>query len=310
LQSLQNRLKPSGYSSASESVKDFHVIIKRIEFRSNLVVSPVLQFFLMWDLRQIISLNDWKKKNKLQLKDWFEVIAEMEVAISMASLVHNEPGWCFPEIDSAYFHLQAEAIGHPLIPVATRVTNDFSMEGTGKIAVITGSNMAGKSTFLRSLGTNIVLALMGAPVCAERMKLSDMELISSMRVSDNLAESTSTFYAELKKLQYIIESVNRKEPVFILLDEVLRGTNSTDRHKGSRALIRQLLRGKAVAVMATHDTDLAHSESAADASVTNYYFEGKIINDELYFDYKIKKGICESLNATTLMKKIGIHFQD
>jgi len=310
LQSLQNRLKPSGYSSASASVKDFHVILKRIEFRSNLVVSPILQFFLMWDLRQIISLNEWKKKNKLQLSDWFEVIAEMEVAISMASLVHNEPGWCFPEIDSAYFHLQAEAIGHPLIPVTTRVTNDFSMEGTGKIAVITGSNMAGKSTFLRSLGTNIVLGLMGAPVCAERMKLSDMELISSMRVSDNLAENTSTFYAELKKLQYIIESVNRKEPVFILLDEVLRGTNSTDRHKGSRALIRQLLQGKAVAVMATHDTDLAHSESVADPSVTNYYFEGKIIHDELYFDYKIKKGICESLNATTLMKKIGIHFQD
>jgi DNA mismatch repair ATPase MutS len=310
LQSLQNRLKPSGYSSASVSVNDFHVILKRIEFRSNLVVSPILQFFLMWDLRQIISLTEWKKKNKLQLNDWFDVIAEMEVAISMASLVHNEPGWCFPEIDSAYFHLQAEAIGHPLIPVSNRVNNDFSMEGTGKIAMITGSNMAGKSTFLRSLGTNIVLALMGAPVCAERMKLSDMELISSMRVSDNLAENTSTFYAELKKLQYIIESVNRKEPVFILLDEVLRGTNSTDRHKGSRALIRQLLQGKAVAVMATHDTDLAHSESAADPSVTNYYFEGKIINDELYFDYKIKKGICESLNATTLMKKIGIHFQD
>jgi Ca2+/Na+ antiporter len=310
LQSLQNRLKPPGYDSASAAIRDFHGILKRFDMRLNMLVFFFLNAFLLWDLRQILSLNDWKNKNRTYLHEWFGVIAEIEVAISMASLVHNEPGWCFPETDSAYFHLQAEAIGHPLIPVATRVTNDFSMEGTGKIAVITGSNMAGKSTFLRSLGTNIVLALMGAPVCAERMKLSDMELISSMRVSDNLAENTSTFYAELKKLQYIIESVNRKEPVFILLDEVLRGTNSTDRHKGSRALIRQLLQGKAVAIMATHDTDLAHSESAADPSVTNYYFEGKIINDELYFDYKIKKGICESLNATTLMKKIGIHFQD
>ncbi len=310
LQTLQKRLTPSGYSSASASVKDFHIILKRIEFRSNLVVSPVLQFFLMWDLRQIISLNEWKKKNKLQLHGWFDVIAEMEVTVSLASLVYNEPAWCFPEIHENYFYFKAGKIGHPLIPPETRISNDFEMQGTGKIALITGSNMAGKSTFLRSLGVNTVLALMGSPVCAEHMKLSMMELISSMRVSDNLAENTSTFYAELKKLQYIIGAVNRKEAVFILLDEVLRGTNSNDRHKGSQALIRQLLQSKAVAVMATHDTDLANSESAADPSVTNYHFEGKIINDELYFDYKIKKGICESLNATTLMKKIGIHFQD
>jgi DNA mismatch repair ATPase MutS len=134
-------------------------------------------------------------------------------------------------------------------------------------------------------------------------------MISSMRVADNLAENTSTFYAELKKLHYIIEAVDRKEQVFILLDEVLRGTNSTDRHKGTQALVRQLIRQNAVALIATHDTDLAHSESS-DHAVTNYHFEGKILNDELYFDYKIKKGVCESLNATTLMKKIGIHFED
>ena len=310
LQSLQNRLKPDGYDSASQAMRDFHSILKRFDMRLNMLVFFFLNAFFLWDLRQILALNNWKKKNQSYLHEWFSVIAEMEVAISMASLVHNEPDWCFPGVDSSYFHLAATAIGHPLIPATTRITNDFAMEGTGKIAVITGSNMAGKSTFLRSLGTNIVLALMGAPVCSVSMRLSTMKLISSMRVSDNLAENTSTFYAELKKLQYIIEAVNRKEPVFILLDEVLRGTNSNDRHKGSQALIRQLLQCKAVAVMATHDTDLANSESAADPSVTNYHFEGKIISDELYFDYKIKKGICESLNATTLMKKIGIHFQD
>ncbi|HEY4935517.1 MAG TPA: hypothetical protein VII44_03000, partial [Puia sp.] len=309
LQSLQNRLKPTGYTSASAAIKDFHGILKKIEFRSNLVVSPILQFILIWDIRQILSLNEWKKKNKHQLNDWFAVIAEMEVAVSVASLVYNEPDWCFPDMDENYFHFKVEKIGHPLIPVETRITNDFSMEGTGKIALITGSNMAGKSTFLRSMGVNIVLAQMGAPVCARRMSLCGMKLISSMRVADNLAENTSTFYAELKKIKYIIETVNRREHVFILLDEVLRGTNSTDRHKGSQALVRQLILGRAVAVMATHDTDLAHSESA-DESVSNYHFEGKIQDDELYFDYKIKKGICESLNATTLMKKIGIHFQD
>jgi hypothetical protein len=310
LQLLQNRLKPAGYSSASAAIGIFHNILKRFDIRLNILVFVFLNAFLLWDLRQVLALNQWKKKNQFCLRNWFIVIAEMEVVISVASLVHNEPDWCFPDVDENYFHFLAEEIGHPMIPAGTRITNNFVMEGTGKIAIITGSNMAGKSTFLRSLGINTVLAGTGAPVCARRMTLSAVKLISSMRVADNLAENTSTFYAELKKLQFIIESVNRKEPVFILLDEVLRGTNSTDRHKGSQALVRQLLQSKAVAVMATHDTDLAHSESTADGSVFNYHFEGKVIRDELYFDYKIKKGICESLNATTLMKKIGIHFQD
>jgi hypothetical protein len=309
LQSLQQRLKPPDYKSTSAAIGEFVGILKRIDWRSNLLVNLILQIFFAWDLRLVLSLNEWKIKNKNQFKDWFSVIAEVEVAISLASLVHNEPEWCFPEVDGKYFHFTAEQIGHPLLPITTRVPSDFSMEGIGKIALITGSNMAGKSTFLRSLGTNTVLALMGAPVCARQMSLSEVKLMSSMRVADNLAENTSTFYAELKKIQYIIESVNKKEKVFILLDEVLRGTNSNDRHKGSKALVRQLLQNGAVAVMATHDTELAHSESM-NPSVSNYHFEGKIQDEELYFDYKIKPGISESLNATTLMKKIGIHFQD
>jgi len=308
--SLKNRLKPAGYTSAASAMRDFHSILKKFEFRLNIVVFVILNGLLLWDLRQVIALNAWKQKNKRHLNDWFEVVAEMEVMISVASLVHNEPEWCFPEVDANYFHFLGADLGHPLIPAEKRITNDFKLEGPGKIALVTGSNMAGKSTFLRSLGVNTVLALMGCPVCAREMHLSDMKLISSMRVADNLAENTSTFYAELKKLQLIIESVNRKEPVFILLDEVLRGTNSTDRHLGSRALVRQLLHNHSVAVIATHDTELARTESAVDQAVSNYHFEGRIEGDELHFDYKLKKGICESLNATTLMKKIGILFQD
>ena len=308
--SLKNRLKPAGYTSAASAMRDFHSILKKFEFRLNIVVFVILNGLLLWDLRQVIALNAWKQKNKRHLNDWFEVVAEMEVMISVASLVHNEPEWSFPEVDAHYFHFLGVDLGHPLIPVEKRITNDFKLEGPGKIALVTGSNMAGKSTFLRSLGVNTVLALMGCPVCAREMSLSDMKLISSMRVADNLAENTSTFYAELKKLQLIIESVNRKEPVFILLDEVLRGTNSTDRHLGSQALVRQLLHNHSVAVIATHDTELARTESAVDQAVSNYHFEGRIEGDELHFDYKLKKGICESLNATTLMKKIGIHFQD
>ncbi len=309
LESLQNRLSPSGYKSASASLAEFVGILKKNDWRSNLLVNLILQIFFVWDLRLLISLNEWKKKNKNQAQNWFQVIAETEVLNSLASVVYNERDWNFPSVDNDYFHFSAEEIGHPLIAENNRITSNFTMQGMGKVTLITGSNMAGKSTFLRSLGVNTVLALMGSPVCARKMNCCEIKLISSMRVADNLAENTSTFYAELKKLQFIIESVNRQEKVFILLDEVLRGTNSTDRHKGSKALVRQLLNSGSVAVMATHDTELAHAESA-DPSVSNYHFEGKVVEGELYFDYKIKPGISESLNATTLMKKIGIHFQD
>jgi DNA mismatch repair ATPase MutS len=309
LHSLQQRLKPADYKSTSASIGEFVGILKRIDWRSNLLVNLILQIFFLWDLRLVISLNEWKKKNKNQFKEWFQVIAEVEVVISLASLIHNEPEWCFPLVDIKYFHFTADQMGHPLLAPVTRVPSDFALDGTGKLALITGSNMAGKSTFLRSLGVNIVLAQMGAPVCAAQMSLSEVKLISSMRVADNLAENTSTFYAELKKIQYIIECVDKKEKVFILLDEVLRGTNSDDRHKGSKALVKQLLQNGAVTIMATHDTELAHSESQ-NPSVFNYHFEGRIENEELYFDYKMKPGISKSMNATTLMKKIGIHFQE
>ena len=166
--------------------------------------------------------------------------------------------------------------------------------------------MAGKSTFLRSIGCNIVLALMGSPVCAESFTTSHIRLMSSMRIADNLAENTSTFYAELKKLQSIIEAVNNHEKLFILLDEILRGTNSLDRHTGSKALIQQLIKQNTVAILATHDVELAKQADNFPANITNYHFDVQVANDELYFDYKLKDGICKSLNASILMRKIGI----
>jgi DNA mismatch repair ATPase MutS len=169
--------------------------------------------------------------------------------------------------------------------------------------------MAGKSTFLRSLGINVVLAQMGAPVCAESMQLSPVQLMSSMRIADNLAENTSTFYAELKKLQVIIEAVKQSKPVFILLDEILRGTNSFDRHIGSKALIRQLIKEQSIAVIATHDVELSQIVHE-NGSLENYHFDVQVDkDDELYFDYKLKPGICTNLNASILMKKIGIELE-
>jgi DNA mismatch repair ATPase MutS len=178
--------------------------------------------------------------------------------------------------------------------------------GKAKVSIITGSNMAGKSTFLRSVGVNLVLAGMGAPVYASALKVSPLKVMSSMRVKDNLEESTSTFYAELKKLKVIIDAVKRKDPVFILLDEILRGTNSHDRHAGSSALIKQLVQEKATGIIATHDLELASLEKELPDAIHNFHFDVQVNGPELYFDYTLKTGICQSFNASILMKKIGI----
>jgi DNA mismatch repair ATPase MutS len=240
------------------------------------------------------------------VQQWFHTLAEMEALCSLATLRFNNPTWCFPVFSSKPGTLITTALGHPLIEHRKRVCNDFSTGGTGQLSLITGSNMAGKSTFLRSAGINIVLAMMGAPVCASSFELYPVQACSSMRISDNLEESTSTFYAELKKLKYIIDAVNRGETIFILLDEILRGTNSADRHAGSKALIRQLLLHKATGMIATHDLELAKMADAFPGQLHNYHFDEQVAGDELYFDYKLKAGVCHSMNASLLMKKIGI----
>ena len=290
----------------SESIKELKQILKRFDFRQNAMVFLVLNTFLLWDVRQTNSLNRWKDKNASFVPGWFTILANIEVINTLATLTFNHPDWVFPAIADVHFTLSGEDIGHPLIDAKKRVDNSFSMQGIGKVSVITGSNMAGKSTFLRSIAINVVLAQMGAPVCAKAFTCSSVKLFSSMRIADNLAENTSTFYAELKKLKSIIDQVKKHEKIFILLDEILRGTNSLDRHTGSEALIKQLIREQAVAVIATHDVELANLQNEYQAAITNYHFDVQVEGEELYFDYKLKRGICHSLNASLLMKKIGI----
>jgi DNA mismatch repair ATPase MutS len=290
---------------AYSQIKELKEILNRFDLRLNVFVFIVLNSFLLWDVRQMRALNKWKANNKTVIPKAFTAIAEFEVVNSLAVLHFNQPDWAFP-LFADYFTFQGTAIGHPLLATSKRVTSDFSLKGKGKIALITGSNMAGKSTFLRSLAVNLVLAQIGAPVCARSFTVSAMELMSSMRIADNLAENTSTFYAELKKLESIITAVKQHKPMFILLDEILRGTNSLDRHIGSKALIRQLIKEQAVAIIATHDIELTKLEEKFGNAIENYHFDVQVENDELYFDYKLKHGVCHSLNASLLMKKIGI----
>lgn len=291
---------------ASHKINGLTQILERLDLRLNFIVFIPLNTFLFWDLQQVFALEKWKGNNKQNIDHWFAGLAEMEAISTIGNLTFNHPAWTFPAIHNEEAVFESEELGHPLIPVDKRVNNSFSTKGVNQLNLVTGSNMAGKSTFLRSIGVNIVLAMMGAPVCASKLTLSHMKVMSSMRISDNLEESTSTFYAELKKLKEIIEAVNRNEKVFLLLDEILRGTNSADRHTGSKSLIKQLIHHNAAGVLATHDLELAKLATDYPDNIQNYHFDVQVANDELYFDYKLKRGICQSMNASILMRKIGI----
>jgi large-conductance mechanosensitive channel len=296
----------SGSNKASQQIFQLKNIFNRFDYRLNPVVFVPLNIFLVWDLQQVLQLERWKQKNNQQINHWFHALAELEALGSLGTLAFNHPKWNFPELKTDEPTFVAVQLGHPLIEEQKNVLNDFSTKGKEQINLITGSNMAGKSTFLRSVGVNMVLTGMGAPVCAKQLTVTSLKVMSSMRIKDNLEESTSTFYAELKKLKQIIDAVNNNEAVFILLDEILRGTNSNDRHTGSKALIKQLLHHKATGILATHDLELANLVQEFPAGIHNYHFDVQVNADELYFDYKLKRGICQSMNASILMKKIGI----
>jgi DNA mismatch repair ATPase MutS len=265
---------------------------------------------LWWDLRQVIALHRWRQSHKGGTDDWFEVLGQFEYLNSYANLAFNQPHWTFPEWSPHWHEFKAFDLGHPLIPAKKAVTNDFILKDPRRIALITGSNMAGKSTFLRTLGSTVLIAMAGGPVFATSCTLCPCFILSSMRISDNLQEETSTFYAELKKIKIILESVTAGRHVLVLIDEMLRGTNTLDREKGSRAFIRQLIRYGAVAVIASHDTGLAGIREDFPGVIDNYYFDSVVTGEELHFDYRIKPGVCTQTNASHLMKKMGIELKE
>lgn len=298
--------KFDGKNPASGSLKKLSQLLRNLDYRLNILVGLPLNLIFLWDIHQCMKLEKWKADNRDNIKEWFEAMAEFEALSSLANLKFNNPGWTFPMVTDDYFHISMKEAGHPLILPKNRILNDFTLDEDGKIALITGSNMSGKSTFLRTCGVNIILAMAGAPVCSKKIEISYVKIYSSMRIADSLEENTSSFYAELKKLAQIIQVVEQKEKVFLLLDEILRGTNSNDRHTGSVALIKQLIKNGAPAILATHDLALSSLTEEAGRCIEIYNFDVKIQGDELYFDYKINPGICKSLNASILMKKMGI----
>ncbi len=305
LKSIQERCY-HGSVKASVRIHRLRGILDRFDYRMNPLVYVPLNTFFLWDLQLVLQLERWKQENRLDSSHWFEALAEMEALSSLGTLAFNHPHWSYPVLHTQGHECMATKLAHPLIDPARSVSNDFSTQGKAQVTLVTGSNMAGKSTFLRSVGVNMVLAFMGAPVCAGAMRVSPFRVMTSMRIKDNLEESTSTFYAELKKLKSIIDAVNAHEPVFILLDEILRGTNSRDRQTGAIALVRQLIRQQATGIIATHDLELAALEMEYPGYLHNCHFDVQVTGTEMYFDYTLKPGICQSMNASLLMQKIGI----
>ncbi len=303
---LQQHFKKDDQIKASSHIHQLKKILDRLDIRYNIIISAPLNILLLWNLQQALDLEKWKQQHAEDVNQWFDTLGKFEALISFATIHFNNPAWCFPQLHEKHFFIKASELGHPLINAAKRVDNFIDIESSKKIMLVTGSNMAGKSTYLRSVGVNMVLAMAGAPVCAKLFEFSPVQLLSSMRIADNLEESTSTFYAELKKLKTIIEKVNQHEKVFILLDEILRGTNSADRHSGSVALIKQMIKQEAAGIIATHDLALAEMEKDHPRDILNYHFDVQVSGEELFFDYLLKPGVCQSMNASILMKKIGI----
>jgi DNA mismatch repair ATPase MutS len=293
--------------SVSGKIKELSKLINKLNYRLNMVVGFLMNIFFIWDVRQVIAIEKWKQDNHESLETAFDVIAEFEALISLSSLAINYPKWVFPQIaDGDSYTITAKNIAHPLISNKFSVTNNYELTDAFKIDIITGSNMAGKSTFLRTIGINTILALAGAPVCADAMVVSVITIVSYMRIKDSLNESTSTFKAELDRLQMLLAAVENEPKVFFLIDEMLRGTNSVDKYLGSKAVIEQLIRKKGVGMVATHDLQIAELEKKYPDYIRNFYFDIQVVDGEMLFDYKMKHGECKTFNASLLLKQIGI----
>ncbi|MET4139170.1 DNA mismatch repair protein MutS [Pedobacter sp. UYP1] len=291
----------------SVQIKKLSGIINSFDVRLNMVVGTIFNVFLLWDFRCAIQLGKWFVNSSDQLIRGLYTISQFEELISFATFNYNEPELTFPVISDT-FHFEARELGHPLIAESKRVVNTYSFDSQPTVDIVTGSNMAGKSTFLRTAGINMVLAFSGAPVCAKYMKVSIFEILTYMRIKDSLNDQTSTFKAELNRLKMILEGVTSLAHPLVLIDEMLRGTNSKDKYLGSKVFIQQMILKKTPTLFATHDLQLSEMIEKYAGLVRNYHFDIQLAAGEMNFDYKLKEGACKTFNAALLLKEIGLSF--
>ena len=306
LLNLKSNLMPQNIV-ASEKIKELRKVFDWLSLRGNQIYL-ILNSIFLFDFILLAKAEKWRAAYKDEIAQWFDTIAEFEALNSLAAFSFANEEYAFPTIMEAPFIFRGKEIGHPLIPTKSRIDNEFSIEDQGTTGVITGSNMAGKSTFLRTIGINAILAFAGAPVCAKSLNISNFHVFTSMRTKDNLEENISSFYAELLRLKMLLEQINEEKPIMYFLDEILKGTNSVDRHVGAESLILQLNETNAFGLVSTHDLELGKLEKDNE-KIKNYNFSSSIIGEEIVFDYKLREGICQSTNASQLMAKIGIQIK-
>ncbi len=303
---LQNELVAQEGKNPSKAIHQLSAILNYMDSNLNILVAIFLNGLFMFNLHLLLKAEKWKKQNRESVPKWFDAIATFDAMCSLANFAYNHPEYTFPEPLSGEFEFSALNLGHPLINAEQRVVNTIAIKGWNQFAIITGANMSGKSTFLRTIGVNYILSMTGAPVCASNLSFYPIQIHSSIRTSDSLTRNESYFYAELKRLKQIIDELEGGRKKLILLDEILKGTNSKDKQSGSIALIEQLLHYKSVGLFATHDLMLGELANRFPGQVNNLCFEIQIEGDKMLIDYKLHDGVCKNLNATYLMKNMGI----
>lgn len=290
---------------AGHTVKQLGQIIQFLDQRFNMLMGAMLNGFFLWDLMVCVALRKWYKHHGTQFAGWMDSLHEIEALNSFATFTYNHPECCLPQFSITDI-LQATDLGHPLIPFRERINNNFSIDGEKRICVVTGANMAGKSTFLRTIGVNLILAGNGCAVSARSFIYKPVTFVTNMRAVDNLLKHESYFFAELSRLQMIVERLKSKGEIFFILDEILKGTNSHDKTSGSIALIKQLLLLNGSGIVATHDLELGQLSQSYEGKIFNKCFEVTFDNEDLQFDYKLRDGITHSHNASFLMRKMGL----
>ena len=304
LNELRNQLFDKN-TSAGNSIRKLSAILTALDNRLNFVSWFVFNGLALWDILQMKRLESWQKQHKNMLAPWFEVIAEIDALNSFACYCFNNSEFVFPEIVSGDFSIEGNNVGHPLIAKSVRVGNKVEIKDN-EFLIITGANMAGKSTYLRTTGVNMILGMCGAPVCAESFSFTPIRIYTSIRTMDSLHKNESYFYAELKRLKYIIDELKDGTKLFVVLDEILKGTNSKDKHAGSEALLKQFISLNTSGIVATHDVSLGVLEKSFPDNIKNRCFEVDIDGSRLSFDYKLREGVSKNMNATVLMREMGI----
>lgn len=299
---LQKKLKFKE-EQASGHLKKLSGLFSNMDTVGNLVAASLFNGTFLFNLHVLKHLLEWKEGHAEVLEEWLAVIGELEMLNSLANFSYNNPEFVFPKLNSD-FKVDFSSLGHPLLNANTRVDNEVSFHPQS-FMILTGSNMSGKSTFLRSLGVNMVLSGMGSVVCASSANVHPLPILVSMRLSDSLSDSESYFFAEIKRLKQIMDELE-KNPAFVLLDEILRGTNSDDKRNGTIEVVKKVIAKKAIGAIATHDIEVCLTTNEYPDVLTNKCFEVEIHNDELNFDYKLRDGICKNKSATFLMKKMGV----